>query len=89
MRGHEIFNKGLHARTDTPPQTTGGTPVTTGGGNLAYSVTISTGGHWWNFFRKMNCELWKIIENYYFIMESEGYLNFQKFTSAFKKFCSN
>ena len=40
------------------------------------------------FFRKMSCELWKSIENYYFIMESEGYLNFQKFTSALKKFCS-
>ena len=25
------------------------------------------------FFRKLNCELRKIIENYYFIMESEGY----------------
>ena len=31
------------------------------------------------FFKKINCELWKIIENYCFIIESEGYLNFQKF----------
>ena len=37
------------------------------------------------FFEKINGELWKIIENYYFIMESEGYLYFQKFTSALKK----
>ena len=41
-------------------------------------VLTFTGGI---FFKKMNCELWENIENYYFIMESEGYLNFQKFTT--------
>ena len=56
-----------------PPVVTDAPPVVTGG----------------IFFKKMNCELWKIVENYCFIIESEGYLNFQKFTSALKKFCSN
>ena len=37
------------------------------------------------FFEKMNFELWKIIENYYFNTESEGYLFFQKFISALKQ----
>ena len=37
----------------------------------------------------MNCGLWKSIENYYLIMESECYLIFQKFSSELKKFCSN
>ena len=46
---------------------------------------VVTGGI---FFGKIICELWKIIENSHFIMESEGYLNFQKFTSALKKFCT-
>ena len=33
-----------------------------------------------SLFQKMNCELWEIIENYYFIVASEDYLNFQKVT---------
>ena len=60
----------LDNQTLFPPVVTGAPKVVTGG----------------ICFKKMNCELWKIIENYNFIMESEGYSNFQNFSSALKKF---